>query len=67
MAAQRNDVATHYERRRHAVHERILAAALERFEQTGIENTTVDEICALATNARTMRCCTPSAPWVIPG
>lgn len=39
---------THYERRRRAVHERILAAAIDRFETQGIDGTKVDDICALA-------------------
>jgi len=39
---------THYERRRLALHERILAAALDRFEIQGIDGTRIDEICAKA-------------------
>jgi AcrR family transcriptional regulator len=42
------EVATHYERRRRAVRERILAAAVERFEAHGVEGTKVDDICDLA-------------------
>jgi len=39
---------SHYERRRRAVHERILVAAVDRFEKQGIERTKVDDICAVA-------------------
>ena len=39
---------THYERRRLALHERILAAALDRFEIQGIGATRIDDICAKA-------------------
>jgi AcrR family transcriptional regulator len=39
---------THYERRRLALHERILAAALDRFEIQGIDATRIDDICAKA-------------------
>ena len=36
------------ERRKREVHERILDAAVQRFERQGVEDTTVDEICAAA-------------------
>jgi AcrR family transcriptional regulator len=36
------------ERRKREVHERIVDAAVQRFERQGVEDTTVDEICAAA-------------------
>ena len=36
------------ERRKREVHDRILEAAVERFEQSGFEGTKVDEICEAA-------------------
>jgi len=36
------------QRRRHEVHERILQAAVQRFERQGVEATKIDEICAAA-------------------
>jgi AcrR family transcriptional regulator len=48
MHGRKKQGPTHYERRRHALHERILAAALDRFENQGIGGTRVDEICAKA-------------------
>jgi len=38
----------HQARRREAVHERILSAAIEHFERKGIDETRVDDICARA-------------------
>ena len=40
--------ATRRDRRRHEVHERILKAAVDRFEHQGVEATKVDDICAVA-------------------
>jgi AcrR family transcriptional regulator len=48
MHGRKKQGPTHYERRRHALHERILAAALDRFENQGIGGTRVDDICAKA-------------------
>jgi AcrR family transcriptional regulator len=48
MSGRGRKVATHYERRRRALHERILAAALDRFENQGIGATRIDDICAKA-------------------
>jgi AcrR family transcriptional regulator len=45
---RRSGVPTHYERRRRALHERILLAAVDRFELQGIGGTKVDDICAKA-------------------
>jgi AcrR family transcriptional regulator len=39
---------TRRDRRRHEVHERILKAAVDRFERQGVEATKVDDICAVA-------------------
>ncbi|HZW73873.1 MAG TPA: helix-turn-helix domain-containing protein, partial [Caldimonas sp.] len=36
------------ERRKREVHDRILDAAVQRFERQGVEDTTVDDICAAA-------------------
>jgi AcrR family transcriptional regulator len=36
------------ERRKREVHDRILNAAVQRFERQGVEDTTVDDICAAA-------------------
>jgi AcrR family transcriptional regulator len=36
------------ERRRREVHDRLLQAAVDRFERQGVEGTTIDEICAVA-------------------
>lgn len=50
MAAARSKA--HYARKRQAVHERILTAAIEQFEATGIEDTRIDDICARAVVAQ---------------
>ena len=39
---------TRRERRRQEVHDRILGAAVDRFEHQGVEATKVDDICAIA-------------------
>src|SRR5512132_1483336 len=39
---------TRRDRRRREVHERILKAAVDRFERQGVEATKVDDICAVA-------------------
>jgi AcrR family transcriptional regulator len=48
MKSRNKRVATHYERRRLAMRERLLAAALDRFETQGIDGTRIDDICAKA-------------------
>jgi AcrR family transcriptional regulator len=51
LAARRQDAppeAGRRDRRRREVHERILKAAVDRFERQGVESTRVDDICAVA-------------------
>jgi len=40
--------ASRRQRRRREVHDRILRAAVDRFEQQGVERTKIDDICAMA-------------------
>jgi AcrR family transcriptional regulator len=40
--------STRRDRRRQEVHDRILAAAVDRFERQGVEATRVDDVCAVA-------------------
>lgn len=50
LAARRPDQAppNRRDRRRREVHERIVRAAVDRFERHGVETTKVDDICAIA-------------------
>ena len=51
LAARRHDAPPETgrrDRRRREVHERILKAAVDRFERQGVEATKVDDICAVA-------------------
>jgi AcrR family transcriptional regulator len=51
LAARRRDAPPETgrrDRRRREVHERILKAAVDRFERQGVEATKVDDICAVA-------------------